>query len=110
MATPVTMPQLGESVVEGTLARWLVAEGDTVQEDQALVEVTTDKIDTEIPSPAAGVIGRILVSEGQTVAIGTVLCEIGAAAAATRPQASGAAVPRAEAAVPQAARSAPPVS
>ena len=76
MATTVTMPQLGESVVEGTIAKWLVREGEAVQEDQALVEVTTDKIDTEIPSPAAGVIGSIRVPEGQTVAVGTVLCEI----------------------------------
>jgi 2-oxoglutarate dehydrogenase E2 component (dihydrolipoamide succinyltransferase) len=76
MSTKVTMPQLGESVVEGTIAKWLVSEGDLVQEDQALVEVTTDKIDTEIPSPAAGVIGRILVQAGETVKVGTVLCEV----------------------------------
>jgi pyruvate/2-oxoglutarate dehydrogenase complex dihydrolipoamide acyltransferase (E2) component len=76
MATTVSMPQLGESVVEGTIAKWLVAEGDAVQEDQPLVEITTDKIDTEIPSPAAGVIGRIRVPAGETVKVGTVLCEI----------------------------------
>ena len=84
MATNVTMPQLGESVVEGTIAKWLVKEGDAVVEDQPLVEVTTDKIDTEIPSPAAGVVGRIAVPEGATVAIGTVLCEIVEAGAPAR--------------------------
>jgi 2-oxoglutarate dehydrogenase E2 component (dihydrolipoamide succinyltransferase) len=88
------MPQLGESVVEGTIAKWLVGEGDAVVEDQPLVEVTTDKIDTEIPSPAAGVVGRILVPEGATVEIGAVLCEIaeagvGAAAGPAAAQPAG---------------------
>jgi 2-oxoglutarate dehydrogenase E2 component (dihydrolipoamide succinyltransferase) len=89
MSTNVTMPQLGESVVEGTIAKWLVSEGDVVQEDQALVEVTTDKIDTEIPSPAAGVIGRIVVGEGETVKVGAVLCTIEPAAKAARQPRAG---------------------
>ena len=64
---------MGESVVEGTVARWLVKEGDPVEMDQPLVEVTTDKVDAEIPSPAMGVVKQILVMEGETVAIGTAL-------------------------------------
>ena len=96
MAVQVVMPQLGESIVEGTVAKWLVREGDTVEKDQPLLEVSTDKVDTELPAPTAGVIGRILVSEGQTVDVGTVLVEIepdaraasskGAAPAASKPE------------------------
>ena len=59
MAIDVTMPQMGESVVEGTIAKWLVKEGDVVIEDQPLVEISTDKVDTEIPSPGAGVSRRL---------------------------------------------------
>jgi pyruvate/2-oxoglutarate dehydrogenase complex dihydrolipoamide acyltransferase (E2) component len=75
--TDVTMPQLGVSVVEGTVVRWLVAEGDTVEADQPLCEVDTDKIVTDIPSPAAGTLTEILVSEGATVEVGTLLARIG---------------------------------
>ncbi len=71
------MPQLGESVVEGTVSRWLKQPGDPVAEYEALVEVSTDKVDTEIPSPAAGVILEILVEAGQVVAVGTLLAVIG---------------------------------
>jgi 2-oxoglutarate dehydrogenase E2 component (dihydrolipoamide succinyltransferase) len=76
MAQKVLMPQMGESVVQGTVAKWLVKEGDRVKADQPLVEVSTDKIDVEIPSPAEGVISRILVEEGQTVDVGAELAEI----------------------------------
>ncbi|MDX1385148.1 MAG: biotin/lipoyl-containing protein, partial [Thermoanaerobaculia bacterium] len=69
MSIAVELPALGESVVEGTVSRWLVKEGDTVAEDQPLVEVTTDKVDAEIPAPAAGVVGKILVAEGDTVPV-----------------------------------------
>jgi 2-oxoglutarate dehydrogenase E2 component (dihydrolipoamide succinyltransferase) len=79
MATQVTMPQLGESVVEGTVSKWLKTEGQTVQEFEPLLEVNTDKVDTEIPSPASGVLLRIMVPEGQTVQAGTVLAMIGIA-------------------------------
>src|SRR3989337_41941 len=79
MATHVIMPQLGESVVEGTVSKWLKAEGQSVNEYEPLLEVNTDKVDTEIPSPAGGVLLRILVREGQTVQAGTVLAMIGAA-------------------------------
>ena len=64
MPVSVTMPQLGESVTEGTVTRWLKAEGDTVQADEPLLEVSTDKVDTEIPSPATGVLTRIVARRG----------------------------------------------
>jgi pyruvate/2-oxoglutarate dehydrogenase complex dihydrolipoamide acyltransferase (E2) component len=75
--TDVTMPQLGVSVVEGTVIRWLVAPGDEVAADQPLCEVDTDKIVTDIPSPQAGTLTEILVHEGTTVEVGTVLARIG---------------------------------
>ncbi len=77
MATKVIMPQLGESVVEGTVTRWLKQEGEAVDEFAALLEVNTDKVDTEVPSPAAGTLLRIVVPEGTTVTAGTVLAWIG---------------------------------
>ncbi len=70
------MPQMGESVVEGTIAKWLVKEGDVVVEDQPLVEISTDKVDTEIPSPGAGRISKIVTVEGQTVPVGATLAVI----------------------------------
>jgi len=76
MSVPVELPSLGESVVEGTVARWLVQEGDRVEADQPLVEVTTDKVDAEIPSPAAGVVEKILANEGDTVEVGQQLATI----------------------------------
>jgi 2-oxoglutarate dehydrogenase E2 component (dihydrolipoamide succinyltransferase) len=77
MATDVIMPQLGESVVEGTLSRWLKQVGERVEEFEPLAEVTTDKVDTEIPSPASGILLAIYVAEGQTVERGTRLAVIG---------------------------------
>lgn len=77
MPTKVIMPQLGESVVEGTVSRWLKHEGDTVQEYDPLLEVSTDKVDTEVPAPASGVLLKIYVPEGQTVERGVLLAEIG---------------------------------
>src|SRR5262245_27275736 len=76
MAVSVTMPRLGESVTEGTVTRWLKPVGDRVEVDEPLVEVSTDKVDTEIPSPAAGVLARIVVGEDQTVAVGAELAVI----------------------------------
>ncbi len=76
MAVEVTLPQLGESVTEGTITKWLVKEGDVVSREQALLEVATDKADTEIPSPTAGRITTISVQAGATVAVKTVLCVI----------------------------------
>ena len=77
MAYSVAMPALGESVTEGTVTRWLKQEGDTVEVDEPLVEVSTDKVDTEIPSPATGVLERIVVPEDETVAVGAELAVIG---------------------------------
>ena len=77
MATKVIMPQLGESVVEGTVTRWLKEEGETVEEFESLLEVNTDKVDSEIPSPAAGTLLKIVVPEGETVKAGTVIAWIG---------------------------------
>lgn len=71
--TEVTMPQLGESVIEGTVGKWLKKVGDQVKKYEPLLEVITDKVDVEIPSPAEGVLSRILVREGETVQVGTVL-------------------------------------
>ncbi|MCX6434454.1 MAG: 2-oxoglutarate dehydrogenase, E2 component, dihydrolipoamide succinyltransferase, partial [Actinobacteria bacterium] len=79
MSVTVTMPALGESVTEGTVTRWLKAVGDTVVADEPLLEVSTDKVDTEIPSPASGVLLSIAVGEDQTVAVGAELAQIGAA-------------------------------
>jgi 2-oxoglutarate dehydrogenase E2 component (dihydrolipoamide succinyltransferase) len=77
MVTVVTMPQLGESVVEGTVARWLKAPGDPVDKFEPLLEIATDKIDTEIPAPASGTLLAIIAQEGETVAVGGVLAHIG---------------------------------
>jgi 2-oxoglutarate dehydrogenase E2 component (dihydrolipoamide succinyltransferase) len=76
MATQVVMPQMGESIAEGTITKWLKKPGDRVDKDEALLEISTDKVDTEIPSPAAGVLGKILVEEGRTVEVGTALAVI----------------------------------
>ena len=77
MATTVTMPQLGETVTEGTILRWAKKVGDSIATDEVLVEISTDKVDTEVPSPAAGVVMELLVEEGETVAVGTALAVIG---------------------------------
>src|ERR1700683_5262827 len=76
MAIDVTMPQMGESVVEGTIEKWLVKEGDVVVEDQPLVAISTDKVDTETPSPAAGRIAKIVPAEGETLPVGATLAVI----------------------------------
>ncbi|MGH8939737.1 MAG: biotin/lipoyl-containing protein, partial [Actinomycetes bacterium] len=75
------MPALGESVSEGTVTRWLKQEGEQVNADEPLLEVSTDKVDTEIPSPASGVLQKILVAEDETVAVGAELAVIGDGAA-----------------------------
>lgn len=84
----VVLPALGESVTEGTVTRWLKKVGDSVSVDEPLVEISTDKVDTEIPSPVAGVIQQILVKEDETVAVGAVLAVVGDGAAATPPAAA----------------------
>jgi 2-oxoglutarate dehydrogenase E2 component (dihydrolipoamide succinyltransferase) len=116
MAQDVTLPALGESVTEGTVTRWLKKVGDTVAVDEALVEISTDKVDTEIPSPIAGVVEAILVAEDETVEVGAVLARIGdgsgAAAAPAAPAAEPAApvveAPAAPAPVAPAPVAAPP--
>src|SRR5579859_1516423 len=76
MPVSVTMPRLGESVTEGTVTRWLKQEGERVEADEPLLEVSTDKVDTEIPSPAAGVLSRIVVHEDETAEVGSELAVI----------------------------------
>src|ERR687888_91665 len=76
-AIDVVMPQMGVSVSEGTITKWLKQEGEEVQADEPLLEISTDKVDTEVPSPGAGVLTQILVQEGETVDVGTKLAVIG---------------------------------
>src|SRR6059036_3784314 len=77
MAYEFKLPDLGEGLTEGEIAKWLVAEGDEIAEDEPLVEIQTDKTTVEIPSPAAGKVARILVAEGEVAAVGAVLVVIG---------------------------------
>ncbi|MFH9590370.1 2-oxoglutarate dehydrogenase, E2 component, dihydrolipoamide succinyltransferase [Streptomyces luteogriseus] len=113
MAVSVTLPALGESVTEGTVTRWLKAEGERVEADEPLLEVSTDKVDTEIPSPAAGVLASIKVAEDETVEVGAELALIddgsGAPAAAPAPAAEQVAEPAPEpaAAAPSTEQAAP---
>src|SRR3954469_8359301 len=91
----VSLPAMGESVTEGTVLEWLKSEGDHVDADDPLVEVSTDKVDAEVPAPASGTIVKIHAQEGDTIAVGAVLCEIspnGGSSAATEeaPAADGA--------------------
>ncbi|MEX0984373.1 MAG: biotin/lipoyl-containing protein, partial [Actinomycetota bacterium] len=90
--TEIKMPQLGETIIEGTILQWLKKEGDTVARDEPLFEISTDKVDTEVPSPVAGTVSRILVAEGATVPVNTVVMEIddGSGAAAGSGGAGGA--------------------
>src|SRR5271155_4332048 len=98
----VVMPQMGESIVEGTLTKWLKKAGDRVERDEPLFEISTDKVDTEIPSPVAGTLQEIMVEEGKTVGINTVVGRIANGA-------DGSTAPAAAAqATPQAAPQAPP--
>src|SRR5512134_4068704 len=93
MPTNVVMPQMGESIAEGTIVRWIKKVGDHVDRDEPLFEISTDKVDAEIPSPAAGVLLDIQVKEGQTVPVNSVVAVIGAAgearAAAPTPSGNG---------------------
>jgi pyruvate dehydrogenase E2 component (dihydrolipoamide acetyltransferase) len=92
--TDVVMPQMGESIVEGTLTKWLKKTGDKVERDEPLFEISTDKVDTEIPSPAAGTLGELLVQEGQTVQVNAIVARISEGGSATpAPAATPAAAP-----------------
>src|SRR5512135_1668230 len=101
----VLMPQMGESIAEGTLSKWLKKVGDEVKRDEPIFEISTDKVDAEIPSPTAGVLAEIMVQEGQTVPVQTLVARIetekGAAvsapAAASQPAKAAAAAPGAQA-------------
>ena len=111
MSTEVTLPALGESVTEGTISRWLRAVGETVEVDEPLLEVSTDKVDTEIPSPVAGTLLEIRFNEDDVAEVGAVLAVIGEASEAPAPQAAPAPQPVAEAApapAPAPAPAAPP--
>ena len=105
-AIDVVMPQMGVSVSEGTVTKWLKQEGEHVEADEPLLEISTDKVDTEVPSPASGTLTQILVLEGATVEVGTPLARIGGAAGAPAPEAPAA--PEPVAAEPVAAEPEPP--
>jgi 2-oxoglutarate dehydrogenase E2 component (dihydrolipoamide succinyltransferase) len=106
MSTSVVLPALGESVTEGTVTRWLKKVGDTVQADEGLLEISTDKVDTEIPSPVSGVIEEILVQEDETIEVGAILAKIGdgsgSSESAPQPEAATPAADEAAAAEPAA--------
>ncbi|MFY8237777.1 MAG: biotin/lipoyl-containing protein, partial [Ilumatobacteraceae bacterium] len=91
----ITLPQLGETVTEGTITKWFKQVGETVAADEPLFEVSTDKVDTEVPSPISGVLTEIRVPEGDTVPVGTVIAVVGDASAA--PVATAASAPAADA-------------
>ena len=106
--TEVVMPQMGESIFEGTITKWLKKAGDTVQKDEPLFEISTDKVDAEIPSPVAGVLTEIKVSQGETVQINTVVAVIGGAVGAAQPDGTPAATAPAPAPDTADAKAAPP--
>jgi len=97
MATDIVMPQMGESIFEGTITKWLKKPGDKVERDEPLFEISTDKVDAEIPSPSAGVLKEIKVGEGKTVPIQTVVGTIDSADGAAAPAPAKAAAPAATA-------------
>src|ERR671910_2761317 len=103
MATTIKMPQLGESVTEGTIERWLVKEGDTVEQYDPLFEVVTDKVNAEVPAEIAGTVTKIMVPDGETVAVGTPVAEIDAEGGAAAAEAPAAEAPVAEAPAAEAA-------
>ncbi len=93
MPVNVLMPQMGESITEGTVVRWFKGEGDEVAKDEPLLEISTDKVDAEVPAPASGRLGKILHGPGATVAVETVLGTIEQAGEAAAPQPAGEAAP-----------------
>ena len=101
MPTNVLMPQMGESIAEGTIVRWIKKVGDKVDRDEPLFEISTDKVDAEIPSPGAGVLAEIKAQEGETVPVNQVVAIIGEAAGASAPAAAPAPAPQAAAEPPQ---------
>ena len=93
-AVDVVMPQMGVSVSEGTITKWLKQPGEHIDQDEPLLEISTDKVDTEVPSPGAGVLQQILVQEGETVEVGTRLAVIAPEGAAAVEEAPAASAPR----------------
>src|ERR1700752_1219614 len=109
--TDVVMPQMGESIVEGTLTKWLKKPGERVERDEPLFEISTDKVDTEIPSPAAGPLSEVLVEEAKPVGINTVVARMdGDGAGAPKPAAPAAQAPAPPVPAPVAAAPAAPVA
>src|SRR5882672_8755197 len=112
MAIDVVMPQMGESIAEGTVVRWLKKVGETVERDEPLLEISTDKVDAEIPSPANGTLTEIIAQEGQTVGVNTVVARIaadGEAAGASAPPPAAAPPPEPAAAKPEPALAPPQI-
>src|SRR5829696_708438 len=99
MSVEVVMPQMGESITEGTVSKWLKAVGDKIEKDEPILEISTDKVDAEVPAPGAGVLLEIKAQEGETVEVGTVVAVIG--------DESGAAVPSPKSEAPSPAVEAP---
>src|SRR5580698_6629739 len=104
MPTDVVMPQMGESIFEGTITKWLKKTGDKVQRDEPLFEISTDKVDAEIPAPTSGILQEIKVSEGNTVQVNTVVGVIGDGSGASAPAPAKAATPAPAAAAPASAK------
>src|SRR5208283_3858740 len=96
MPTNVIMPQMGESIAEGTITKWMKKVGEHVDRDEPLFEISTDKVDAEIPSPAAGILTQILVKESETVAVNTVVAIVDGEGAVTAPTPEKATAPSAE--------------
>src|SRR5262245_24545275 len=111
MSTDVVMPQMGESIAEGTIVRWIKKVGDQVDRDEPLFEISTDKVDAEIPAPAAGVLTAIKVKEGETVPVNSVVAVIGPAGDAKEPVSGTAESPALDArGVPEAAAGQPEIA
>jgi 2-oxoglutarate dehydrogenase E2 component (dihydrolipoamide succinyltransferase) len=107
VAVQIVVPQLGESIAEGTVSKWLKAEGDTVQVDEPVVEIMTDKVTVEVPSPAGGVLAKLLVPEGTTIPVGEPIAEIAQEGEAVSPAPAAAPQPEAPAPAPAAAAPTP---
>src|SRR5438876_7499543 len=112
MGTDVVMPQMGESIAEGTIVRWIKKVGDAVDRDEPLFEISTDKVDAEVPSPVAGVVAEIRVKEGETVPVNTIVAVIGQAGEAKAAEAATPPAPQPDRrmAAPQKAEPAAPLS
>src|SRR5579872_6902447 len=108
MPTDIIMPQMGESIVEGTITKWLKKPGDKVQRDEPLFEISTDKVDAEIPAPASGVLQEIKVTEGTTVGVNTVVGTIAADGEAPKPAAQSKSTPAPEKPAAERSAGAPP--